>query len=85
MHFAEGGKMFIKNVELADCNQQATMCMRMLEERSCWTCIELAREVGIAPGTKLHIPYLRRTKQKWKGGTERHLPKTDDWCRLVRR
>ena len=23
----------------------------LLEEHRCWTCIELAREVGIAPGT----------------------------------
>ena len=27
MHFAEEVKMFIKNVELADCNQQVIMCM----------------------------------------------------------
>ena len=27
----------------------------LLEEHLCWTCIELAREVGIAPGTILHI------------------------------
>ncbi|PSN32984.1 hypothetical protein C0J52_23692 [Blattella germanica] len=27
----------------------------LLEEHHCWTCIELAREVGVAPGTILHI------------------------------
>ncbi|PSN41950.1 hypothetical protein C0J52_06442 [Blattella germanica] len=27
MHFVEGGKMFIRNVELADRNQQEMMCM----------------------------------------------------------
>ncbi|PSN32627.1 hypothetical protein C0J52_22380 [Blattella germanica] len=27
----------------------------LLEELRCWTCIELAREVGVAPGTILHI------------------------------
>ena len=34
MHFAEGGKMFIKNIVLADRNQQM-MCMRTLLEH-CW-------------------------------------------------
>ncbi|KAJ4430430.1 hypothetical protein ANN_22646 [Periplaneta americana] len=27
----------------------------LLQEHRCWTCIELAREVGIAPGTILHV------------------------------
>ena len=33
----------------------------LLEEHRCWTCIELAREVRIAPGTILHI-LKRKTK-----------------------
>ena len=48
-----------KNVEVADCNQQLMLCMGMLrallEEHRCWTCIGLAREVGIAPDTILRI------------------------------
>ena len=27
----------------------------LLQEHRCWTCIELARQVGIVPGTFLHI------------------------------
>ena len=34
----------------------------LLEEHRCWTCIELAREVGIAPGTILHI--LKKLKMR---------------------
>ena len=52
--------MFIKNVELAESNQQVLMCMlnavrALLEEQRCLTCIELARRVWIAPGTILHM------------------------------
>ena len=36
----------------------------LLEEHRCWTCTELAREVGIAPGTILHI--LKKKLKKGK-------------------
>ena len=28
---------------------------QLLEDHLCWTCVELTREVGIAPGMILHI------------------------------
>ncbi|KAJ4445892.1 hypothetical protein ANN_12578 [Periplaneta americana] len=36
MHFAVGGKLFIKNVELADCNRQVNAVRALLEEHRCW-------------------------------------------------
>ena len=52
--------MLIKNVKLADRNQQVMIvhvnAVRALpEEHRCRTYAELARDVGIFPGTILHI------------------------------
>ena len=52
-----------KNVELAASDDvHVNTASALLEEHRCWTCIERAREVGIAPSTILHI-----LKKKLKG------------------
>ena len=52
----------------------------LLEEHRCWTCIELAEKVGIAPGTVLHklkklemrkfcarwVPYNLKEENTWQ-------------------
>ena len=60
IHFAEGGKMFIKKhgasrPRSASDVVHVNAIRALLEEHHCWTCIELARKVGIATGTILHI------------------------------
>ena len=45
----------------------------LLEEHRCWTCIELAREVGVAPGTILHI---LKKKLKMKKICARWVPQS---------
>ena len=63
MYFLEGGKMFIKNrgtgrQQSASDDVHVNVVRALLEEHRCWTCIEIAREIGIAPGMFLHLPVL---------------------------
>ncbi|PSN53204.1 hypothetical protein C0J52_04500 [Blattella germanica] len=52
----------------------------LLETYRCWTCIELAREVGVAPGTILHI---LKKKLKMRKICARWVPQSYRNCRAL--
>ena len=56
----------------------------LLEEHSCWTYIELAREDGIAPGTILHILKKKLKMRKICGRWVPHNLKEENvWQRIA--
>ena len=86
MHFAKGGRMYI-SMELVVHNQQVMMYMWTLLEHCwknrCWTCIELAREVGYSPDMILHILKkklkMRKICARW---VPQNLKKENIWQRM---